>query len=162
MKISFRVFSPVSWLFSSVSWVFPPEKKIKINTSIKKQRTSSTEHFFSPGSSTRILSEYLKIWIKSLSAWVFSFRRRLIFEVRLKFRPFARYRYIHIIILYILYIFKKCEYVCHHAATAVSASRNLSWLFPRREGLPPRLIGRTFAALQRWRGCAKPNRKTSL
>ena len=112
MKISFRVFSPVSWVFSPVSWVFPPEKNIKITVKTRrtKQRTWPTEHFFSPGSSTRILSEYLKIWIKSLSALVFSFRRRLIFEVRLKFRPFGRYRFIYILDrytythIYIIYI----------------------------------------------------------
>ena len=36
MKISFRVFSPVSWVFSPVSWVFPPEKNIKIKNQNKK------------------------------------------------------------------------------------------------------------------------------
>ena len=95
MKISFRVFSPVSWVFfARFVGVSARKKNIKIKNQNKKRRTSPTEHFFSPGSSTRILSEYLNIWIKSLSAWVFSFRRRRIFEVRLKFRPFGRYRYI--------------------------------------------------------------------
>ena len=88
-KSHFGCFRLFRGCFRPFRGCFRPKKK----HIIKKRRTSPTEHFFSPGSSTRILSEYLKIWIKSLSAWVFSFRRRLIFEVRLKFRPFGRYRY---------------------------------------------------------------------
>lgn len=92
-KSHFGCFRLFRGCFRPFRGCFRPKKNIKNKNKNKKQRTSPTEHFFSPGSSTRILSEYLKIWIKSLSAWVFSFRRRLIFEVRLKFRPFGRYRY---------------------------------------------------------------------
>ena len=36
-KISFRMFSPVSWVFSPVSWMFPPEKThIKFQNQNKK------------------------------------------------------------------------------------------------------------------------------
>ena len=88
------VFACFVGVFARFVGVSARKKNIKIKNQNKKRRTSPTEHFFSPGSSTRILSECLNIWIKSLSAWVFSFRRRRIFEVRLKFRPFGRYRYI--------------------------------------------------------------------
>ena len=42
MKISFRVFSPVSWVFSPVSWVFPPEKNIKIKD--QNNKTANMTH----------------------------------------------------------------------------------------------------------------------
>ena len=68
-------------------------------------------------------------------------------------------QYIHILYYIYMQYVSKCEYVCHHSATADSASRNLSWPCPGREGLPPRLTGRTLAMLQKWRGCRKLNRK---
>ena len=59
-KSHFGCFRLFRGCFRPFRGCFRPKKK----NIIKKRRTSPTEHFFSPGSSTRILSEYLKIWIK--------------------------------------------------------------------------------------------------